>query len=154
MSANRLVWPGVEDGKGDASDTMPNEVFARRHVKQFVSEQFFYLQFGIKSRNAVKTPPIGSAPEVALEVPRKLIEDWKEENPDQTIGDQSIAADIARVVAVATAFPGANQRECECDAPRWLEQRAPVMNARACDYHDNGIRAWLLRLSDEGAPAA
>ena len=137
---------------------MPNEVFARRHVKQFVSDQFFYLQFRVRSKNAVKTPPVGSAPEVALEevaleVPRKLIEDWKEENPDQTVSDQSIAADIGRVVAVATAFPGANQQESECDAPHWLEQRAPVMNARACDYHDNGIRAWLLRLRDEGAPA-
>jgi hypothetical protein len=119
---------------------------ARRHVKQFVSEQFFYVQFRIRSKNTVKTPPIGSATEVALEVPRKLIENWKEENPDQTVSDQSIAADIARVVAVATAFPGANQRECECDKPRWLEQRAPVMNTRACNYHDNGIRAWLLKL--------
>ena len=82
---------------------MPNEVFTRRHVKQFVSDQFFYLQFRIRSKNAVKTPLIGSGTDVALEVPRKLIEDWKEENPDQTVSDQSIAADIARVVAVATA---------------------------------------------------
>jgi hypothetical protein len=125
----------------------------RRHVKEFVSEQFFYLQFRINSKNAVKAPSLGNAPEVALEVPRKLIEDWKEENPDQTVSDQSIAANIARVVAVATAFPGSNQPACECEAPRWLEQRAPVMNARACDYHDNGIRAWLVRLRDEGAPA-
>jgi hypothetical protein len=125
----------------------------RRHVKPFVSEQFFYLQFRIRSKNVVKTPSAGGAPEVALEVPRKLIEDWKEENPDQTVTDQSIAADIARVVAVATAFPSANQQECELDAPRWLEQRAPVMNTRACDYHDNGIRAWLLRLHEEGVPA-
>jgi hypothetical protein len=118
-----------------------------------MSDQFFYLQFRIGSKNAVKIPSVGSAPEVALEVPRKLIEDWKEENPDQTVSDQSIATDIARVVAVATAFPGADQRACECDAPLWLEQRAPVMNARACDYHDNGIRAWLLRSRDEGAPS-
>jgi hypothetical protein len=118
-----------------------------------MSDQFFYLQFRIKSKNAVKIPSVSSAPEVALEVPRKLIEDWKEENPTQTVSDLSIATDIARVVAVATAFPGADQRACECDAPRCLEQRAPVMNARACDYHDNGIRAWLLRLRDEGATA-
>jgi hypothetical protein len=123
-----------------------------KHVKHGVSDQFFYLQLRIRSNNAVKTPSVGNAPEVALEIPRKLVEDWKEENPDQTVRDQLIAADIARVVAVATAFPGANHREFECDAPRWLERRAPVMNARACDYHDNGIRAWLLRLHDAGTP--
>jgi hypothetical protein len=124
-----------------------------RHVKPCVSDQFFYLQFRIRSKNAVTAQSVGSAQEVALEVPRKLIEDWKEENPDQTASDQSIAADIARVVAMATAFPGTKQREYEWDAPRWIEQRAPVMNARACDYHDNGIRAWLIRLHDEGASA-
>ena len=33
-----------------------------------------------------------------LEVPRKLIEDWKRENPERELTDQAIAADIARVV--------------------------------------------------------
>jgi hypothetical protein len=118
-----------------------------------VSEQFFYVQFGIRSNIPVTTQSIGQLQEVALEVPRKLIEDWKEENPDKNLTDRSIAADIARVVAIAAAFPGSSEIEWECDAPRWLEQRAPVMNARACDRHDNGIRAWLIRLNEAAAPA-
>jgi hypothetical protein len=45
------------------------------------------------------SPAIGpKAQEVGLEVPRKLIEDWKRENPERELTDQGIAADIARVV--------------------------------------------------------
>ena len=36
--------------------------------------------------------------EVVLEVPRKLIEDWKRVNPELEMTDDAIAADIARVV--------------------------------------------------------
>lgn len=113
----------------------------RGRVKHFVIEQFFYVQFRMKPKNAVTIMDVGNAQEVALEVPRKLIEDWKEENPDQNVTDRSIAADIGRVVAIETAFPGANGPEYECDVPTWFEQRVSVMNARACDHHDNGIRA-------------
>lgn len=114
-----------------------------------VNEQFFYVHFGLGPKNAIPGPSIGTAQEVVLEVPRKLVEDWKAENPDQNVTDKSIAAEIARVVAIESAFPGANRPEFEFDEPNWLEQRAPVMNGRACDYHDNGIRVWLLRSSDK-----
>jgi hypothetical protein len=118
-----------------------------RRVKPLVNEQFFYLQFGIRPKNAVLLP-VGNAQEVALEVPRKLIEDWKEENPNQKVSDESIAAEIARVVVMDTAFPGTNRPECEFDGPNWLERRPPVMNARPCDHHDNGIRAWSIKSGD------
>jgi hypothetical protein len=39
-----------------------------------------------------------------LEVRRKLIEDWKEEDPRQNV-TESIATDIARVVGVDATFP-------------------------------------------------
>jgi hypothetical protein len=91
---------------------------------------------------------VSDAQQVVLELPRKLIEDWKAENPDQSVTDQSIAADIARVVAVDAIFSFPNRLEYEFDEPKWLEQRHPVMNARACDHHDNGIRAWVVKFSD------
>jgi hypothetical protein len=75
----------------------------------------------------------------AVEVRRKLIEDWKEEDPHQNVTDESIATDIARVVGVDATFPFANRPEYKFDAPNWREQRYPLMNARACDHHDNGI---------------
>jgi hypothetical protein len=114
-----------------------------------VNEQFFFVHFRLRPKNAIPGPSIDKAQEVVLELPRKLVEDWKAENPDQDVTDKSIAAEIARVVAIESAFPGAKGAEFEFDEPNWLEQRAPVMNARACDYHDNGIRAWLLRSSDK-----
>jgi hypothetical protein len=122
-------------------------------VKHFVNEQFFYIQFRIRPKDEVRALSVGNAQEIALEVPRKLVEDWKEENPYQNVTDKSIATDIARVVAIETAFPGANRSECESDVLNWREQRSPVMNARACDHHDNGIRAWLIRYSDAEVPA-
>jgi hypothetical protein len=120
-----------------------------RHVKQVVSEQFFYLQFRLKPKTTLPGLSIDKMQEVVLEVPRKLIEDWKEENPDQGMTDESIAAEIARVVAIYTAFAEVDLQEYEFEQPRWLQQRALVMNTRPCDHHDNGIRAWLLGSSDE-----
>jgi hypothetical protein len=120
-----------------------------RHVKGVVSEQFFYLQFGLKPKKTIPGLPVDQRQEVVLEVPRKLIEDWKGENPDQHPTDESIAAEIARVVANFTAFAKVDLKAYEFELPQWLPQRALVMNTRPCDHHDNGIRAWLLRSSDE-----
>jgi hypothetical protein len=114
-----------------------------------MSEQFFYAEFQLRPKSGVATLPVSEAQQVVLEVPRKLIEDWKRENPELKLTDQAIAADIARVVVAdaITSFP--NLPAYEFDVPTWLEQRHPVMNARACDHHDNGIRAWVVKSSDD-----
>lgn len=108
-----------------------------------MNKQFFYVHFRLNAKRT-GTQSVTQDPEVTLEVPRKLIEDWKRENPDQDISDEVIAADIARVVAVRTAMLSEGRPEHECDAPTWYERRPPLMNERACDLHDNGIRAWLV----------
>jgi hypothetical protein len=113
-----------------------------------MSQQFLYVQFWLRPKSEFTTLAVSDAQQVVLELPRKLIEDWKAENPDQSVTDQSIAADIARVVAVDAIFSFPNRLEYEFDEPKWLEQRHPVMNARACDHHDNGIRAWVVKFSD------
>jgi hypothetical protein len=114
-----------------------------------MSEQFFYPEFQLLPKSGVTTFPVSETREVVLEVPRRLIEDWKRENPEQELTDQSIAAEIARVVVADAIFSSPNLPAYEFDVPTWLEERHPVMNARACDHHDNGIRAWVVKASDD-----
>ena len=114
-----------------------------------MSEQFFYPTFKLlRKRGAVTVTP-SKVQEVVLEVPHKLIEDWKRENPEQKLTDQAIAADIARVVVADAMSSFPDLPVYELDVPTWLEERYPVMNARACDHHDNGIRAWVIKSSDD-----
>ena len=103
-----------------------------------MSEQFFYPEFKLLPKRGAVTLSVSKAQEVVLEVPRKLIEDWKMENPEQKLTDQAIAGDIARVVVVDAILSFSNLPVCELNVPTWLEERHPVMNARACDHHDNG----------------
>jgi hypothetical protein len=114
-----------------------------------MSEQFFYAEFKLLPKRGVLTSSVGQAQEVMLEVPRKLIEDWKKENPGQKCTDQEIATDIARVVVVDAISCLPDFPAYECDVPSWLEERHPVMNGRPCDHHDNGIRAWVIESSED-----
>jgi hypothetical protein len=114
-----------------------------------MSEQFFYAEFRLLPKRGVVTLSVGKGQEVVLEVPRKLIEDWKRENPAKMCTDQAIAADIARVVVAEAISSLPTLPAYEFDAPTWLEERHPVMNARPCDHHDNGIRAWVIESSDD-----
>ena len=114
-----------------------------------MSEQFFYPDFQLSPKSGVATLPVNEAQEVVVEVPRKLIEDWKRENPERNLTDRAIAADISRVVVADAISSFPNWAAYEFDAPTWLEERHPVMNARTCDYHDNGIRAWVVNPSDD-----
>ena len=128
---------------------LPNEVSHTRPRLTSMSEQFFYPEFRLLPKSGLAMLPVSEAREVVLEVPRKLIEDWKRENPEQKLCDQAIAADIARVVAADAIFSFPSLAPYEFDVPMWLEERHPVMNARACDHHDNGIRAWVVKSSDD-----
>jgi hypothetical protein len=114
-----------------------------------MSEQFFYPEFKLLPKRGAVTVSVSKAQEVLLEVPRKLIEDWKRENPEQKLTDQAIAADIARVVVANAMSSFPDLPTYEVDVPTWLEERHPIMNARACDHHDNGIRAWVITSSDD-----
>jgi hypothetical protein len=113
-----------------------------------MSEQFFYAEFKLLPKAGVVISNVSKATEVVLEVPRKLIEDWKRENPERELTDQAIAADIARVVVTDAMASFPDFSAYEVGVPAWLEERHPTMNARACDHHDNGIRAWVITSSD------
>ena len=118
-------------------------------VLHSMNEQFFYAEFKLLPKRGVVTVSVSKAQEVVLEVPRKLIEDWKRENPERELTDQAIAADIARVVVADAISSFPDFPAYEMDVPTWLEERHPVMNARACDHHDNGIRTWVITSSDD-----
>jgi hypothetical protein len=109
-----------------------------------MNEQFFYIHFRLRVK-CTGTQPVTQDPEVMLEIPRRLVEDWKRENPSHLNSDDAIAADIARVVAVRAALPAESCQENECDVSNWYERRPRLMNERACDLHENGIRAWLVK---------
>ena len=118
-------------------------------VLHSMNEQFFYAEFKLLPKRGVVTVSVSKAQEVVLEVPRKLIEDWKRENPERELTDQAIAADIARVVVADAISSFPDLPAYEFGVPTWLEERHPVMNARPCDHHDNGIRAWVIKSSDD-----
>jgi hypothetical protein len=108
-----------------------------------MSEQFFYAKFKLLPESGAPTSTPSKVQEVMLEVPRRLIEDWKRENPEQKLTDQAIAADIARVVVADAISSFPDLPAYKIDVPTWLDQPHTIMNARACDHHDNGIRAWV-----------
>ena len=68
-----------------------------------MNEQFFYINFRLRVK-CTGTQPVT---QVMLEIPRRLVEDWKRENPSHLNSDEAVAADIARVVAVRTTWPKA-----------------------------------------------
>ena len=125
------------------------ELAAGTRVYYSMSEQFFYAEFKLLPKGGVVTSGVSTAQEVVLEVPRKLIEDWKRENPERELTDQAIAADIARVVVADAISSLPDLPAYEVDVPTWLQERHSIMNARACDHHDNGIRAWVITSSED-----
>jgi hypothetical protein len=107
-----------------------------------MNEQFFYIQADGKvyrhsAGHRRSRGDVGN--------PTGLVEDWKRENPSHLNSDEAIAADIARVVAVRAALRAESCQEHACDVSNWYERRPPLMNERACDLHENGIRAWLVK---------
>jgi hypothetical protein len=114
-----------------------------------MSEQFFYPEFKLRPKGGAVSLGVSKVQEVVLETPRKLIEDWKRENPARELTDEAIAADIAQVVVADALSLFPDLPAYEVDVPTWLKERHPIMNARACDHHDNGIRAWVITSSDD-----
>jgi len=112
-----------------------------------MSDQFFYLQFKF-------TPKIGHTftdeREVAVEVSKNLVK-RKSELINESL-KEVITLDLAKSAAIGT-FPIELERLPEAydeAPPNWCSNRPPVMNERACDYEENGIRAWRIARKSEG----
>lgn len=106
-----------------------------------MSDQFFYLQLKF-------TPKIGHTftdeREVVVEVPKDLVQ-RKSESINESLREV-IAVSLARSAALGT-FPTESERTAEVydeAPPNWYSERHQIMNERACDYEENGTRAWRI----------
>jgi hypothetical protein len=112
-----------------------------------MSDQFIYLQLKF-------IPKIGHTftdeREVVVEVPKDLVQ-RKSESINEGL-KEVIALDLAKSAALGT-FPTELERAPEVydeAPPNWYSDRPAVMNERACDYEENGTRAWRIVRKSEG----
>jgi len=112
-----------------------------------MSDQFFYLQLKF-------IPKFGHTftdeREVLVEVPKELVQ-RKSESISEGLREV-IAVDLAKSAALST-FPTELERAPEVydeAPPNWYADRPPVMDERACDYEENGTRAWRIVRKAEG----
>jgi hypothetical protein len=113
---------------------------------RYMSDQFIYLQLKF-------IPKIGHTftdeREVAVEVPKSLVQ-RKSESINEGLREV-IALDLAKSAALGT-FPTVLERVPEFydeAPPNWYSDRPAVMNERACDYEENGTRAWRITRKSE-----
>ena len=114
-----------------------------------MSKQFFYVHLKLTPKSVSLGAPIGDLHEIVVEVPRGLLHQRQSDLIGQGFTDKAIALDIARdvVLKTVTHFPTIGQREAglyDEDRPIWYEYRHRVMNQRACDHEERGIRAWKI----------
>jgi len=106
-----------------------------------MSDRFFYLQLKF-------TPKVGHTftdqREVVVEVPKDLVQ-RKSESINESLREV-IAVGLARSAALGT-FPTESERTPEVydeAPPNWYSEPHRIMNERACDYEENGPRAWRI----------
>jgi hypothetical protein len=107
----------------------------------YMSDRFYYLQLKF-------TPKIGHTftdeREVVVEVPKDLVQ-RKSESINESLREV-IAVGLARSAALGS-FPTESERTPEVydeAPPNWYSERHQIMNERACDHEENGIRAWRI----------
>ena len=92
------------------------------------------------------TFPILRQREVVVEVPKDLVQQRLSELENENPGEEAIALNLSRRAALAT-FPTVAERLkglYDENAPSWHEHRYRVMDERACDHEENGVRAWRI----------
>ena len=114
-----------------------------------MSDQFFYVHLKFTPKSVSLGAPIGRPQEIVVEIPRELVSHRQSEPPGQDVTENTIALDLARDIALKTAgpFPAIGERGAglyDEDQPIWYEYRHPVMNQKACDCEECGIRAWKI----------
>jgi hypothetical protein len=82
--------------------------------------------------------------QAAVEVPNILVRHNHAELMNNSRREKSVALDLGREVALA-AFSGANSVVGpHHEDALWYDDRPPVMDERACDHEQNGIRVWRI----------
>jgi hypothetical protein len=111
-----------------------------------MSKQFLYAQLNFTHKTNEGAIVTAHQCEVVVEVPKDLIHCEHPESPTGNDEEKIIALEIARVSALGT-FPTIDERTAvvhDAGSPIWHEDRPHVMNERACDHEENGIRAWRI----------
>ena len=112
-----------------------------------MSDKFFYLQLKFIPKSG---HTFSDEREVVDEVPKDLVQ-RKSESINESL-KEVIALGLAKSAALST-FPTEAERVVDLyeeDPPNWYSNRPPVMNERACDYEENGTRAWRIVRKSEG----
>lgn len=82
--------------------------------------------------------------QAAVEVPNALVLRKQTELVNKDRIEKAIALELAREVALA-AFLGANRVVWPYhEDALWYDDRPYLMDERACDHEENGIRAWRI----------
>jgi hypothetical protein len=90
--------------------------------------------------------PITRQREVVVEVPKDIVQRSQSELANENPREKAIALDLAKRAALCT-FPTVPERVVglyDEDPAIWCEDRPHVMNERASDHEENGIRAWRI----------
>jgi hypothetical protein len=82
--------------------------------------------------------------QAVVEVPSALVLRKQTELIDRARREKAVALDLAREVALA-AFSDANRVVWPChEDALWYDYRPSLVDERACDHEENGIRVWRI----------
>jgi hypothetical protein len=111
-----------------------------------MSGEFFYIHLKFVPKIVILAEPILRQREVVVEVSKSLVELRQSESVGDHPGEEAIALDVARRVALST-FPSVAERILglyDEGAPIWYDRPHPVMDERECDHKESGARAWRI----------
>ncbi len=114
-----------------------------------MSKQFYYVHLKFTPKSVSLAAPAGNPHEIVVEVPRWLLSQRQSHLAGKDFTEKAMALDFARDVALKTATPFLPIGERAAglydeDRPIWYEDRRRVMDQRACDREERGIRAWKI----------
>jgi hypothetical protein len=104
-----------------------------------MTEKSYYIEFRF-------TPKQRDVPrEAIVEVPNDLVRCTQTELINKDRRGKAIALDLAREVALAAFSTGEGRlyRPYDEDA-LWYDDRPPLIDTRACDHEENGLRVWRI----------
>jgi hypothetical protein len=103
-----------------------------------MAEKSYYVEFAFTSKQThVRW-------QAFVEVPNDLVRSNQPVLTNNSRREKSVALDLGREVALA-AFSGANSVVGpHHEDALWYDDRHPVMDKRACDHEQNGIRVWRI----------
>ena len=105
-----------------------------------MTEKSYYIEFRFISQ---KERHIRR--EAVVEVPKDLVRRKQTELINGNRREKAVALDLARGVALAAFSAGAERVVSPYDEDAlWYDDRPSLMEKRACDHEENGVRVWRI----------